>query len=166
MFVLISGLFHIIHCPLLILFPLIVQNSILDHFYVIYFFIMMLLYTFTDGECPVTYLCKKKLKISGINLDRYPELEYLFPNINTSKFHYYFAITTGTYLLILFNVIYRINIYSYFLIFTLLILSIYFLRVRSYLKSLINFTLFQKFTKYVVLITIINQINIFLNLKY
>jgi hypothetical protein len=116
MIVTIIGVIHFIHSPLLILFPFVIKNFILDIFYVIYFFIIMFLYTFIDGECPISYMCKlinDKNYIAGTNITYYPEMDCIIPN--KTYINYYFGIMTFMYILTLFFVIFRTNIFSYFL---------------------------------------------------
>jgi len=75
MIIAVIGLFHIIHSPLLVLFPFIVKKYTTDIFYIIYFFTILFLYTFIDGECPVSYVCKvmmDKKYIAGTNVAYYP----------------------------------------------------------------------------------------------
>ncbi len=157
MIITIIGVIHFIHSPLLILFPFVVKNFILDIFYVIYFFIIMFLYTFIDGECPISYICKlinDNKYISGTDITYYPEMECILTN--KIYINYYFGIMTFLYILTLFFVIFRANIFSYFLTSTFLILLIYFLLIRNVLsiKKRINFIIFQEFTKYTLLFAI------------
>jgi hypothetical protein len=78
MIITIIGLLHLIHTPLLVLFPFIVNNFTTDIFYIIYFFSIMFFYTFIDGECPISYICKvmmdKKEELKSIT-DQIKELE-------------------------------------------------------------------------------------------
>lgn len=77
MIIAIVGLFHLIHSPLLVLFPFILNNFTSDVLYVIYFFSIMFLYTFIDGECPISYMCKiaiDKKYVAGSNISHYPEM--------------------------------------------------------------------------------------------
>jgi hypothetical protein len=157
MIILIIGGFHLIHSPLLILFPFFIKNHVLDIFYIIYFFAIMFLYTFIDGECPISYICKKikdKNYIAGDNITYYPEMEYIFQN--KIFIDYYFGTMTIIYILTLFFVIFRTNIFCYFLTFVFFILLIYFLLIRNIfsLKQGHFFITFQEFTKYLLLLTI------------
>jgi hypothetical protein len=153
----ILGVIHFIHSPLLILFPFIIKNFILDIFYIIYFFAIMFLYTFIDGECPISYICKMindKNYIAGTNITYYPEMECILRN--KTHINYYFGIMTFMYILTLFFVIIRRNIFSYFLSSIFLIILIYFLLIRNIfsIKKKINFIIFQEFTKYMLLFAI------------
>jgi len=157
MLISIIGGLHLIHSPLLILFPFFIKNFTLDIFYIIYFFAIMLLYTFIDGECPISYICKKIKDINytaGDNITHYPEMEYLFRD--KIFIDYYFGTTTVMYILSLFFVIFRTNIFGYFLVLNFLILFIYFLFIRNIfsLKQSHFFITFQEITKYVLLLTI------------
>lgn len=157
MIVTILGFFHLIHSPLLVLFPFIINSFVLDIFYINYFLSIMFLYTFIDGECPISYICKKinnKNYIAGSNITYYPEMKYL---INNQQYiNYYFGLMTIMYILTLFFVIFRTNIYSHFLAFTFFVLFNYFLIIRDYfpIKDRGFFIVFQKFTKYTLLLCI------------
>ena len=132
MIIMILGVFHFIHSPLLILFPFIVHKFTLDILYIIYFFYIMLLYTFINGECPISYICKiinDKQYIAGSNITYYPEMEYILKN--QIYINYYFGIMTFMYILSLFFVIYRTNIFSYFLLFVFLNLLVYFFLIHN-----------------------------------
>jgi len=69
---------------------------------------------------------------------------------------YYFRIMTIIYIITLFFVIFRINILSWFIIFTFIILFIYFLFIRNILSKNNKkiFIIFQEITKFVLLLTI------------
>ena len=117
----------------------------------------MFLYTFIDGECPISYICKiinDRNYIAGNNITHYPEMEYLLRK--QIYIDSYFGIMTCTYILTLFFVIFRTNTLSYFLIFTFAILLNYFLFIRNVFsnKNKIIFIIFQEITKYVLLFTI------------
>lgn len=132
MIIQILGIFHLIHSPLLILLPFLIQNFTLDIIYLIYFFFIMFLYTFIDGECPISYICKiisDKNYIAGNNITYYPEMEYILSN--KIYIDYYFGIMTIMYILTLFFVIFRTNIFFYTFSFPFLILFIYFLFIRN-----------------------------------
>lgn len=95
----ILGFIHLFHCPLIILFPFVVKNHNLDIIYIIYFFFIMFLYTFIDGECPISYLCKTLTNvnyIAGSDITYYPEMEHMLSN--KVYIEYYFTITTILYL--------------------------------------------------------------------
>ena len=153
----IIGFLHLIHTPLLVLFPFVVQNFTSDILYLIYFFSIMFLYTFINGECPISYICKvinDKKYIAGSNITYYPEMEYVLQKrINVE---YYFGIMTFLYISVLFIVIFRTNTFSYLLIFTFGILLIYYFFIRNQVsqKKRINFIIVQEITKYVLFFTI------------
>jgi hypothetical protein len=157
----IIGLFHLIHSPLLILFPFVVANFRTDIFYIIYFFSIMFFYTFIDGECPISYICKvmiDKTYIAGSNVSYYPEMEYVLPN--KQMIEYYFGIMTILYIIILFFVIFRTNIFSYIFIIIFSILCNYFLLVRNYFPiQKIYFHIFQQITKFTLFFTICFLLN-------
>jgi hypothetical protein len=160
MIVSVLGIFHLIHSPLLILFPFIIKNYTTDIFYIIYFLFIMLLYTFINGECPISYICKLTLNnkyIAGHDITYYPEMEYMF--INKKYINYYFGIMTTIYIFTLFFVIFRtmwFSYISYILIFTFFILLNYFLFIRKFfsIKNKNVFIIFQEITKYTLLFTI------------
>jgi hypothetical protein len=54
----ILGLIHIIHCPLLIIYPYTIINQKLDIYYLTYFFFICFSYTFINGECPISYVSR------------------------------------------------------------------------------------------------------------
>jgi hypothetical protein len=159
----IIGLLHTIHSPLLVLFPFIVENFTTDIFYIIYFFSIMFFYTFINGECPISYLCKVMLDtkyIAGSNISYYPEMEYVLSN---KKFiEYYFGTMTVLYMLMLFFVIFRSNTFNYFFIIVFAILLNYFLLLHLNNNNNINnsqiqkkyFLLFQEITKCTLFFTI------------
>lgn len=162
MIVSLLGILHLFHCPGLLLFPFLNSCSretiphILDVIYIIYFFFIMILYTFIEGECPISYLCKKiihKDYVAGDDINYYPEMEIILPN--REYINNYFLVMTISYILALLFVIYRTSIsFDYFVI-PFFILFIYFLLIRQILvvnKTFFNY--FQEFTKYVLLITI------------
>jgi len=155
MIIKIAGLFHLIHTPLLIVFPFIVRNFISDILYLIYFFSIMFSYTFINGECPISYMCKVIIDnkyIAGNNITHYPEMEYI---LQRQTIAYYFGIMTILYIATLFIVIFRTNLFSYFLIFTFEILSIYFIFIRSQGSvKRVYFVIVQEITKYILFFTI------------
>jgi len=163
MIITIIGLLHLIHTPLLVLFPFIVKNFTTDIFYIIYFFSIMFFYTFLDGECPISYICKvmmDKKYIAGSDVSYYPEMECVLPN--KKIIDYYFGTMTIIYITTLFFVIFRINIFSYVFIFVFTLLLNYFLFVRNYfsIKKQFYFPLLQEITKYTLFLTICFLLNL------
>jgi hypothetical protein len=162
MTVTIIGLLHTIHSPLLVLFPFIVKNFTADIFYIIYFFSIMFFYTFINGECPISYLCKVMLDttyIAGSNIYYYPEMEYVI--LNKQFIKYYFGTMTVLYMLTLFFVIFRSKTFYYFFIVVFAILLNYFLLLHFHLNNGNNdpkqkkyFLLFQEITKCTLFFTI------------
>lgn len=143
------GLLHLIHSPLLILFPFVIVTFETDIFFIVYFLTIMFSYTFINGECPISYIYKLSIDknyIAGSNINYYPEMEYLLHN----KIEYYFGIMTFLYILTLFIVIFRTETFFHS-IFTMIILANYFLFIRKRLKY---FEIVQEITKYVLLFTI------------
>jgi hypothetical protein len=77
----ILGVIHIIHCPLLIIYPFIIINQKIDIFYLTYFFFICFSYTFINGECPISYVSKiiKKNHCLKEKCDEVCENERNFP---------------------------------------------------------------------------------------
>ena len=90
------GLFHLMHSPILILFPYYVNR---DMYYINYFLLIMLSYTFTNGECPITYVTKLYIDssyIAGDTIHYFPEMDYYLTPYYTNL---YFTYNTILYLL-------------------------------------------------------------------
>jgi len=149
------GIIHFIHSPLLIIFPFIVENNTMDIIYIMYFFGIMFLYTFIDGECPISYLAKiidDRNYTAGKDITHYPEMERI---LNVPYIDYYFPIMTTLYLFSLVIVILRTKIHLYWFICPLLFVFVYFLFIREIVFiHLTHFNIFQEITKYVLLFTI------------
>jgi len=111
----IIGLIHLFHSPLLVIFPFIFQTFTTDILYINYFFFIMFLYTFINGECPISYVCKlimDKKYIAGSHITYYPEMECL---LSKRSIVYYFGTTTLLY----YNITYYYNSHKYILLFSL-----------------------------------------------
>lgn len=138
---LIVGIFHLIHSPLLVIFPFLFQTFITDILYIIYFLFVMFLYTFINGECPISYTCKvmmDKTYIAGSNITYYPEMELI---LNKKSINYYFGIMTLFYIATLIMVIIRIN--AFYLFFTFFILLIYYFFMHNqFIQEITKCTLF------------------------
>ena len=109
------GILHLLHCPCLILLPFIVNNHIFDICYVEYSFSIIFLYTFIDGECPISYFYKKQKDpryIAGSRIHDYPEISdtFFFSPENRKYISIYFGTNTFMYLGSLMYVIIRSNI--------------------------------------------------------
>jgi 1,4-dihydroxy-2-naphthoate octaprenyltransferase len=118
----------------------------------------MFVYTFINGECPISYKCKLFINHkynAGSDVSYYPEMEYVLQSKNL--INYYFAVTTILYLLTLFFVIFRTNTFSYFLTFTFAILLFYFILIRNQntIKQKKYFIITQEITKYTLLFAIL-----------
>lgn len=148
------GFFHLLHSPILIIFPYIIQHYTTDILYIIYFLLIMFSYTFIDGECPISYISKKihnNEYISGQEISRYPEMEYF---IHKSQIDYYFGITTTAYIGTLFYVIFRSKMANPFLcLFTFCVLLNYFLQIRGYFP-IRYLCIIRELTKYTLLFAI------------
>jgi hypothetical protein len=152
------GVFHLIHCPVLIVLPFFIETATFDILYINYFFIVLFLYTFLNGDCPISYVCKKCIDdnyVAGDDITYYPEMYFLLQE--KVYVSWFFTITTGFYLFSLLYVIQRSAISLFDLLFTLFILFVYFLSIRGLIfhKKDKYFLLFQSFTKLVLLITIL-----------
>jgi len=58
MFLEILGIIHIIHYPILIVFPFVIINQKFDIFYISYFFFICLSLTFINGQYPISYVSR------------------------------------------------------------------------------------------------------------
>jgi len=126
MLVYILGVIHLVHAPLLILYPYFINN---DEIYIIYFYLMLLSYTFTNKECPISY-CAKKIKNDN---NSYPEMDIFMFNQNIIKL--YFTITT----LIYSYVLYIVNNNYYINNIEIIIILIYFMNDNYYYQELIKY---------------------------
>lgn len=109
----ILGIIHLLHCPCLILLPFWINNHIYDIIYIEYFFSIMFLYTFINGECPISYVYKKQkdpMYIAGSRITDYPEMLHIACFSKQNQIQLYFRITTVLYLGSLLYVIKRSNI--------------------------------------------------------
>ena len=89
-------------------------------------------YTFTNGECPITYITKlyiNPMYVAGDTIHYFPEMVYYFNLTNTIR---YFRYTTIIYLCVLYHLAKRQHILHK--LYTLsIVLSIYFLFVYKIL---------------------------------
>ena len=72
-----------LHSPLLTIYPFVIKNACYDIYYVNYFFLIMLSYTFLHGECPISFVCKKMMNAKyepGEQIEDYEELYLVVPN--------------------------------------------------------------------------------------
>ena len=109
MMITLIGIIHFTHAPLVVLVFL--SDYVSDIVYMNYFFGIMFLYTWLNGECPISYICKKMIDatyVAGENISHYPEMAF----IQEPYIHYYFGITTAIYLLSLVNVVHRTKSYD------------------------------------------------------
>jgi hypothetical protein len=138
-FIKIIGIFHFIHSPILILFPYFVDRPDLDVIYINYFLLIIFSYTFTNGECPITYATKMILDknyIDGDSLEYYPEMLAICPI--ESYIRYYVTTMTCLYIGSLLYVIARSTVPPLILPFSMV--CIYFISIRS--KQLIEKNVF------------------------
>ena len=153
-FIKIIGIFHFIHSPTLILFPYFVNRPDLDVIYINYFLLIIFSYTFTNGECPITYATKMILDknyIAGDSLEYYPEMLEICP-IET-YIRYYVTTTTCCYIGSLLYVVARSSIVPLILPFSTV--CIYFVSIRS--KHLIEkriFYMIQMITRIALFFTL------------
>jgi hypothetical protein len=109
----IIGITHLLHCPCLILLPFFINNHKFNILYIEYFFSIMFIYTFTNGECPISYIYKKQKDpsyIAGSNISHYPEISDLFLFSRENHISIYFEMNTYMYLISLIYVINRSDI--------------------------------------------------------
>ena len=155
----ILGIIHILHFPLLIVYPFIIINQIHDIYYITYFFFICFSYTFINGECPISFVSKiiKRNFPKNIceNERNFPEMASILPTHLYPYIYYYFVITTKIYLFSLFLVIYRNKLY-HIVFFPFCTLFIYFLFITKIItiRFLKFFILVQQFTKFTLLFTI------------
>lgn len=108
----ILGIIHLLHCPCLILLPFLHKNHLFDILYIEYFLGIMFSYTFLNGECPISYIYKKRKNpeyIAGSIIGDYPEMQCIFGKRNVF-IQIYFGTNTVLYLGSLLFVINRSNI--------------------------------------------------------
>jgi len=169
----ILGLIHIIHCPLLIIYPYTIINQKLDIYYLTYFFFICFSYTFINGECPISYvsrIIKNKNYIAGSsicendnnkceNKRNFPEMESVLPVFLYPYIDFYFVITTKIYLFSLSVVVYRNDLFNVvYFPFSVLIIYFFFICLFIYKKLAYRFfkyfKIYQQFTKVILLLTI------------
>ena len=157
----ILGVIHIIHYPLLIIYPFVIINQILDIYYITYFFFIFFSYTFINGENPISFISKiigNKINFPEKKCENkinFPEIESILPTHLYPFINHYFIIISNIYLFSLFLVVYRNNLY-HIVFFPFFILFIYFLFINKLLANrlLQYFILVQQFTKFTLLFTI------------
>ena len=150
------GIFHLLHSPIITIYPFIIQNADYDIYYVNYFLLIMLSYTFLHGECPISFLCKKRMNanyMAGENIEDYVELYQVVPN----KYYvnYYIQVMTCFYLSSLLYVIYFTNVRGVIYI-ELLLSCVYFLFTRKvfFQRIQVHFEKVQELYKISLFITI------------
>lgn len=132
------GIIHLLHAPILIVIPF---YSTLNELYIYYFYLIVLLYTYTNGECPISYLYKKNQNPNYIpGQISYPEMAFM-GEINA---RIYFAIMSTLYMFMIVIVYYRTNI-SFL---PLPIVGLYGLSIYGYFPKI------QKITQYTVWFTL------------
>ena len=157
MFLKLVGLFHTFHSSFLILFPIFFKSIFLNIIYINYFFAIMFSYTFIQGECPISYACKKMIDgnyNAGQNLTHYPEMLEIFAN--EKEVQRYLFISTYLYICSLLYVINQTSLSLPILLFPFSIIFIYFLFTRiSYLNNNAKvFAFVQEITKIASIVTI------------
>lgn len=156
----IIGIFHMLHSPIITIYPVIITSACYDIYYVNYFFFIMMSYTFLNGECPISFVCKKMINHkyeAGENINDYVELYQVFPN----KYYVnnYIQLMTCSYLSSLLYVIYFTNV-KHVLYVELLVSYVYFLFTRKVFNDYMQtyFINVQHFYKFTLFITIIYNI--------
>jgi hypothetical protein len=98
----IIGIYHICHSFFLSIYPFICQDDIA---FVNYYTMILLSYTYLNGECPVTYLYKRLRNpeyIAGTTLTSFDDVYQIAPR---EYVHTYACITTGCSLYNLFTIL-------------------------------------------------------------
>ena len=109
MLIYILGIIHLIHCPLLVIYPYINNYIYYDILYIIYFLLIVLSYILFNNECLISYYAKKKINktyIAGSKMNYYPEMHIFTHNDQLIKL--YFTTTTLLYIYSLYIVIERL----------------------------------------------------------
>jgi hypothetical protein len=106
------GWIHLFHSPILILLPFFCCSSMFKILYINYFLLLMLIYTYTKGECFISLICKKLINnkyVTDSNIFYYPEMQYIFKT--STNVCIYFGITTSLYLYIVYSVLFKKILY-------------------------------------------------------
>jgi len=101
MLIYLLGIIHLIHCPLLVIYPYITNNKYYDILYITYFLLIVLSYILFNNECLISYHAKKiinKKYIAGSKMNYYPEMHIFTKNDQLIKL--YFTMTTLLYIYI------------------------------------------------------------------
>ena len=149
-----------LHSPIITIYPFIIKSTCYDIYYINYFFLIMMSYTFLNGECPISFVCKKIINSkynAGDNINDYVELYQVFPN----KYYVnnYIQLMTYCYLSSLLYIIYFTNVKNVIYV-ELLVSYVYFLFTRKAFNDHIqtHFTNVQQLYKISLLITLIYNI--------
>ena len=149
-----------LHSPIITIYPFIITSACYDIYYINYFFLIMMSYTLLNGECPISFVCKKMINpkyAAGENINDYVELYQVVPN----KYYVnnYIQLMTCSYLSSLLYVIYFTNV-KYVLYAELLGSGVYFLFTRKAFNNCIqvHFINVQHLHKISLFITIIYNI--------
>lgn len=157
------GAIHLLHYPALIgSFVLFSSDSLFCHLYLFYFYGIMLSYTFTNGECPLSYISRLIYyqKLGDICYDssfmsmmtRYPEMVLFFPDdVSASR---YFQGMTTMYIGSIGSVMVYGDVPLCFIIIPTAIISHYYLWVEYGKHWSILFELIQEDTRW-ALITVL-----------
>lgn len=107
----ILGIFHLIHGPILCLFPFVYRY---DYYYLMYFYFLCICYIYTQFQCPITLLAIKIYKKLNQNLPKYksqyPEMKAI--GISDSISYRFFWFTTVGYIISLFYSIKHLKMYT------------------------------------------------------
>jgi len=102
MYLYLISIFHLVHCPLLLIYPYLIDNRLYDKFYINYFYLIIISYTYTNKKCLISLIYKNL--INNYELE-HPEMAIFTSNIFFIKL--YFIINTLFYGVSLYNVINR-----------------------------------------------------------
>ena len=121
----IIGTLHFFHAPLLVIYPLVLPPQY-DLLYIKYFFAIMISYTFYNGECPISYIYKRRMNPQYIAGDRINDYDDLYAVCNDRIFvNNYLVVTTSLYSSSLIYTMYRANIDFKFTLFSMLVVLLY-----------------------------------------
>lgn len=120
------GVFHFIHAPLLIVYPFIISSTDWDFAYIQYFFLIMYVYTFYNGECPISFYYKRRANpnyVAGSRITDYDEMHSVCKDRAFVK--KYIATTTSIYGCTLLYTMRRLRIVPAFTLWAALVVLIY-----------------------------------------
>jgi hypothetical protein len=139
--------FHWTHGPFLIILPLYLQNNKYKIIYIKYAYFILFSYTFTDGECPITYSYKKinnNSYIAGSNITDLADLYLL--QIHPYYINIYIRLLSSIYFYHIFRYMYLLKYFNKWTMLDAIILACYLYQLYIYKNS--YFTIIQLFCRY------------------